>query len=347
MLPKVLSKDHFCGLVARLLSGRTVYAPVAKGPAFAFCEIAGPDEISQIRMDYDISLLPPKKFFMPQRETLLTFQSKGPDGVRAEVHSQPAAILGVHPYDLHGIATLDAAFSLGARDAYYLAKRAATLLIGLNIQAPANDNQFAADMRAIDPPAAGYDLFLTDLGDRYYVEGGTPAGEALADDDAFIQAVGADHMAKQAYDAAKAAHFKRKLPYDTRYLPELLDGAYDSLVWDAAARKCFSCGTCTNVCPTCYCFDVLDKLSMDATSGTRERTWDSCQLEGFAVVAGGENFREERPSRLRHRMFRKGKYIFERTGRTGCVGCGRCITHCVAKISILEAFQQIADQVGA
>jgi ferredoxin len=89
----------------------------------------------------------------------------------------------------------------------------------------------------------------------------------------------------------------------------------------------------------------MDKLSMDALSGARERTWDSCQLEEFAAVSGGENFREERSSRLRHRMFRKGKYIFERTGRSGCVGCGRCINHCVAKISILEAFQQIADQV--
>lgn len=347
MLPIVLSKERFGDFVARLLKGRTVYAPVAKGPGFAFCEIVDPDEVQTIRMDYDISILPPKKLFMPQRETLLTFQSKGPEGVRAEVISHPTAILGVHPYDLHGIATLDAAFSLGSRDAYYLAKRGATVLIGLNVKGPANDNQFAADMNAIDPPAGGYDLFLTDLGERYYIEVGSPAGEALADHEMFRQAVGADHLAKQAYDAQKAARFKRKLPYDTRYLPELLDGTYDSLIWEAAARRCFSCGTCTNVCPTCYCFDVLDKLNMDALSGSRERTWDSCQLEGFALVAGGENFREDRPSRLRHRMFRKGKYIFERTGRTGCVGCGRCITHCVAKISILEAYQQIADQVGA
>ena len=344
MLPKVLSKVRFPDFVARLLRGGRVFAPVAKGAQFAFAEIA-PDEIAGIRMDYDISILPPKKLFMPQRETLLTFQSRGPEGVRAEVKSQPTAILGVHPYDLHGIATLDAAFSLGARDAYYLAKRAATTLIGMNIKAPANDNQFAVDMHAIDPPAGGYDLFLTDLGNRYYVEIGTPIGEALAEDDMFTPTGASDHKGKQSYDAAKAAAFKRKLPYDTRYLPELLDVAYDSLVWEAAARKCFSCGTCTNVCPTCYCFDVMDKLSMDALSGTRERTWDSCQLEGFAAVSGGENFREERSSRLRHRMFRKGKYIFERTGRSGCVGCGRCINHCVAKISILEAFQQIADQV--
>jgi len=88
---------------------------------------------------------------------------------------------------------------------------------------------------------------------------------------------------------------------------------------DALARRCFSCGTCTNVCPTCYCFDVFDNLNVDTVSGKRERVWDSCQLKVFSEVAGGENFREHRSNRLRHRMFRKGKYIFERTGRLGCV----------------------------
>ena len=101
-----------------------------------------------------------------------------------------------------------------------------------------------------------------------------------------------------------------------------------------------------NVCPTCFCFDVQDKLNIDAASGDRQRRWDSCQLKVFAEVASGENFREHRASRTRHRMFRKGKYIFDRTGRTGCVGCGRCIYHCVANISILEAFLQIAGEAA-
>jgi len=347
MLPKILSKERFADFVVRLMGGGRLFAPVAKGPQFAFAEITSPDQIGRIRMDYDISILPPKKLLMPPRETLLTFQSRGPEGVKAEVRSHPTVILGVHPYDLHAIATLEAAFSTGTQDAYYLAKRAVTTLIGLDVKAPANDSQFAADMNAIDAPSGGYDLFLTDLGDRYYVEVGGEGGAALAEETMFAAAGQQDHKAKQAFDAAKAALFTKKLPYDTRYLPELLDAAYDSLLWDATARRCFSCGTCTNVCPTCYCFDVLDKLSIDAVSGRRERVWDSCQLEAFAEVAGGENFREQRSSRLRHRVFRKGKYLAERTGRLGCVGCGRCITHCVAKISILETFQQIADQVEA
>lgn len=345
MLPQILSKDKFDDFVAFLMTGRRLAAPVAKGPGFAFAVIDSAEDVARIRMDYDITILPPKKYIMPQYETLLEFKGRGPDGVKQSVKAVPAVILGVHPYDLHGLACTDSAMCAQPQDANYATRRAATQIIGMNICREANDNQFQADMGTLDPPAEGWELFLTDLGDRYYVEIGSKAGEAMITGSGlFTAATSADHEARRKYDDAKQAAFKKKLPYNTKYLPEMLDSSYDSLLWDAVARRCFSCGTCTNVCPTCYCFDVADKLNLDATSGTRQRKWDSCQLEVFAEVAGGENFRETRSSRLRHRMFRKGKFVMERTGRLGCVGCGRCITHCVANISILETFQQIADE---
>jgi len=253
----------------------------------------------------------------------------------------------VHPYDLHGIATVEAAMTTAPEDANFLARRAATRVIGLNIQGYVNDQQFMADMETTGQPGGVADLFLTDIGDRYFVEIGTESGSKMRHAcDLFTPAGPADHKARQEYDARKAANFAKRLPYNARYLPELLEASYDSLLWDAVARRCFSCGTCTNVCPTCYCFDVQDKLNVDAASGVRQRRWDSCQLKVFAEVASGENFREHRASRLRHRMFRKGSYVLERTGRTGCVGCGRCSLHCVADISILETFQQITGEAA-
>ncbi|MFB3891746.1 MAG: 4Fe-4S dicluster domain-containing protein [Phycisphaerae bacterium] len=355
MLPQVLPKDKFRQFVGFLMQRSAdghparVFAPMAKGQCFAFEPLETEADIARIRMDYDITILPPKKLFHPQHEDLLSFNGHAPGNVKYNIESTPTVLLGAHPYDLNGIATLDAAFAMTPSDPYYQARRAATKLIGLNIQGPyINQNQFMADMGTLEPPSGGFDLFLTDLGNRYFVEVGSTAGEGLVKGAACFAAAGPeDFRAKQEFDTKKAANFPKKLPYDTRYLPELLAESYDSLLWDALARRCFSCGTCTNVCPTCYCFDVRDELNPDATSGRRERVWDSCQLKSFAAVAGGENFRERKESRLRHRMFRKGKYILERTGRLGCVGCGRCVKHCVATISILEAFQQIASQTAA
>jgi len=356
MLPQILPKERFHQFVKFLMDGgrgvpaSRVYAPMAKAMAqptnFAFAAVESEQDIDKIRMDYDITILPLKKFFHPQRQELLSFTGRGPEGVAAGVEAGPTVLLGAHPYDLHGIATLDAAFAQNPCDPYYQARRAATRLIGVNIsRGYINEHQFMADMGTLEAPAGGYDLFLTDLGDMYFVEVGSDAGQKIIGGAMCTRPAASEHhKAKLEFDARKAGQYPKKLPYDTKYLPELLSASYDSLLWDALARRCFSCGTCTNVCPTCYCFDVLDKLNIDATSGTRQRMWDSCQLRVFAEVAGGENFRETRGTRLRHRMFRKGKYILERTGRLGCVGCGRCIKHCVATISILEAFQQIANQ---
>jgi len=348
MLPQILTKDQFGAFVEYLMADdNRLIAPVAKGAQFAFAEIESRADVASIRMDYDITILPPKKCVYPQAETLLEFAGPTPDGVRAVVAASATVLLGVHPYDLHGIATLDAAMSQPPADANYRARRSATRLIGLNVSGYANDNQFMADMGTLEPPAGGCDLFLTDLGDRYFVEVSTPVGVTMVKAVGVLHPAGPqDHKAKQEFDARKAANFPKRLPYQTRYLPELLDASYDSLLWDAVSRRCFSCGTCTNVCPTCYCFDVQDKLNLDACSGQRRRQWDSCQLRTFAEVAGGENFREHRSSRLRHRLLRKGKYILARTGEIGCVGCGRCSTHCVAKISILEAFQQISGEAA-
>jgi NAD(P)H-flavin reductase len=102
------------------------------------------------------------------------------------------------------------------------------------------------------------------------------------------------------------------------------------------------------VCPTCFCFDVKDEVALNLKEGERLRFWDGCMLVDFAKVATGENFRHDRASRFRHRIFRKGKYVIERYGRVGCVGCGRCAIACLAGIaSPLEAFNAIADSARA
>jgi len=89
-------------------------------------------------------------------------------------------------------------------------------------------------------------------------------------------------------------------------------------------------------------------MELNLIEGARYRSWDGCVLVDFAKVATGENFRHDKASRFRHRIYRKGKYILEKFGMVGCVGCGRCSIACLAEIaSPLEAFNAIADSVKA
>ena len=43
--------------------------------------------------------------------------------------------------------------------------------------------------------------------------------------------------------------------------------------------------------------------------------------------------RATRPTRYRHRYFKKGKYLFDRFGFISCVGCGRCGSNCLPDIA--------------
>ncbi|HOX29368.1 MAG TPA: 4Fe-4S dicluster domain-containing protein, partial [bacterium] len=96
------------------------------------------------------------------------------------------------------------------------------------------------------------------------------------------------------------------------------------------------------VCPTCYCFDVEDDVAIDLVNGNRTRLWDSCQLTSFAEVAGGENFREKREARVKHRISRKFLYLNEKFSKPFCVGCGRCNRACTAKINIVEILNELS-----
>jgi NAD-dependent dihydropyrimidine dehydrogenase PreA subunit len=127
-------------------------------------------------------------------------------------------------------------------------------------------------------------------------------------------------------------------------LPDLLGRSYDHPVWEEKSAKCFSCGSCNLVCPTCYCFDVRDDVNWDLKSGTRGRAWDGCMLTDFATVAGRHNFRKKRADRYRHRYYRKGKFVPEMIGDISCVGCGRCVTACVPGIANpAEVFNRLAE----
>ncbi|MDG6220518.1 MAG: 4Fe-4S dicluster domain-containing protein, partial [Candidatus Thermoplasmatota archaeon] len=103
-------------------------------------------------------------------------------------------------------------------------------------------------------------------------------------------------------------------------------------------------GTCTLVCPTCFCYDIKDDIHLDLKTGERMRTWDGCLLRQFTAIGSGEVFREDIKDRYRHRIHRKGRYLPDRLGFVACVGCGRCSTQCVPDIADpVKLINQIFD----
>ncbi|MCX7681527.1 MAG: 4Fe-4S dicluster domain-containing protein [Anaerolineae bacterium] len=333
----ILDKSALAPMVNALRADYRVVGPQARGPQFAFDVITDP---AQLRLDYNTTILPPKKVLQPQYERLLSFNRREYQ-VTPIIEATPTVLVGVHTCDLHAFLLLDQAFSREYPDAHYLERRRQTVIISLECLEPCDEYSFCRSMGTLTSDT-GYDLHLTDLGTAYAVHVATETGRQILSRYATVrEATEADVRQLNEVLSAKWPRFTYRLDFDAAELPALLGAAYDHPLWEELGERCLACGSCTNVCPTCYCFNVFDEVDMQLVAGERWRCWDSCQLDEFARVAGGENFRKARSARQRHRFMRKGKYLYEKFGELGCVGCGRCIRACVAKISILEGFNAI------
>jgi sulfhydrogenase subunit beta (sulfur reductase) len=338
----IMKKDMFNDFISRLSEMQKLIAPVSKGyNNFAFEEVSSGNEIA---LKYIPTVLPLKKFFMPQRETLLEFKMAKGANAEAVVEYEPMTIFGAHTCDLAGIQCLNMVFSERPKDYNYLTRKNRITLIGLECNDYC-DEYASCHLVNASFPSGGYDLFFTDLGDYFIVHVKTQTGDEIVDATESFEKAEASHM----NDLKKLRDHKRKVfsnevPIEGKNIPELFDRSFRARVWKDLNERCLACGNCTNVCPSCYCFDIRDELDLSLKKGIRYRVWDSCQLEPFARVAGGINFRKERSARQRHRYYRKFRYSVERFSRFFCTGCGRCTRTCMARISLKETLNELIKE---
>lgn len=321
-----------------IIRKQKVYGVQARNDKFAFDAL---DRAADLRLDYDVAITAPKAYLQPPCETLLRFSPKGFESV---VENQPFVIFGVHPYDMTAILQMDVVFSEGNYDVHYMERRKAATIVVCDVQ-KASENVFAGCMGTA-VLEKGFDVLVTKVDSSYLVESGSDKGAALMAGIAGApDASQADLKARQGvWERNRSALRKHELKVKPSDLPALLDKSMDHPVWEEKAKRCFSCGSCNLVCPTCYCFNVRDTVSYALNDGARERVWDGCMLTDFATVAGNHNFRKKKGERYRHRYYRKGKYLHDMHKQIACVGCGRCITACVTKIANpVEIYNTLAE----
>ncbi|HOW89823.1 MAG TPA: 4Fe-4S dicluster domain-containing protein [Elusimicrobiales bacterium] len=338
----ILPHGELDGFIRKLSKKMKVVAPVAKEAGnFAFQEVSGASEIA---LKYVPTVLPPKKYFMPQREKMLDFDLTGAQpSDKAVIDAPELAVFGAHTCDLAGIQCLNMVFSERPRDYNYLLRKEKIFLIGMECNDYCDENASCALVNS-HMPSGGYDLFFTDLGDRFMVHVNTQKAEEIVEEMGLAKASPADLAALDKVRERKRSVFRNEIGVDPRKLPEAFAKGEKSKVWEDLGARCVSCGNCTNVCPTCYCFDMADNVDLNMKTGSRNRTWDSCQFETFASVAGGENFREARSERQRHRYYRKFKYPLDKFYRFFCTGCGRCTRTCMARINLKETLKGLAKE---
>ena len=340
-MDKKISKKDIGKLLSQWRQQFTVFVPSRETGIATMAEWDGKDTSP---MDwYRNTIVPAKANFFPPAEPMFSFQ-KDKEGYHLELpvsdgHKQ--LIFGIRPCDARALAILDTTFKDAYEDPYYLSKRNNTLLIGLGCTNP-YDSCFCTSLGISPGESKDVDLMLTDIGDHFLIEAITEAGEELiAKTSRLEEATKADET--RAREAKEAVYNKIKRRIDLENIDEKLLSGFDNQdFWEKVAAKCLSCGICTLLCPTCFCFDINDE--MVKKQGTRFRCWDSCAFSIYTQMPM-ENPREEKWRRVRQRVCHKFEFQPMNFEIIGCTGCGRCIRLCPVNWDITQILDSLPAKV--
>ncbi len=254
------------------------------------------------------------------------------------------ALIGVRACDLAALALQDAHFLRGSNpDPHYAARRTKLFLVAVQCAEPAA-TCFCAATGDGPIPQRGFDLSLAELTDGFAIFAGSEAGEELLASLELQTATPAQIQEAKTQGDAAARKQTRSLP--SRDLRPLLMRNLEHARWDDVAARCLSCGNCTAVCPTCFCHAQQDELALGAETGTHVRQWDSCFNQGHAYLHG-HNMRPDTKSRYRQWLVHKLATWHDQYGRSGCVGCGRCIAWCPAAIDLTAEVAALQEGEGS
>jgi sulfhydrogenase subunit beta (sulfur reductase) len=283
--------------------------------------------------------LSPKSIIYPQSQVMFEY---GLDETREDHHilrevetnDSPRAVIGIRPCDARAFSLVRLNFDTPQyQDPYWLKAYEATTLVGLACEAPCR-SCFCTTAGCGPYHDQDLDVLLIDNGDQYWAKVMSAKGEAFVQTAGWNRNVDEKAAAKEIDAKKQAAEAKICTAVQTDRLRETeTTELYNAPFWEDVSFSCINCGTCTYVCPTCWCFDIQDENRGDR--GVRMRNWDSCMFPLFTQHGSGHNPRNTKLHRVRQRFMHKLKYYVDKyDAGIQCVGCGRCVRLCPVNIDI-------------
>jgi ferredoxin len=319
-----------------------VIVPVKDGDFHSFRSI---DEGKKPDFTFRNTRLSPKFLVYPQSERMFEYalENKSPDAMILKEASKdylPQAIVGIRPCDAHAFQIVRVNFdNREYRDPWWVQRFEETTLVGLGCKEPCS-TCFCASVGGGPFGEKGLDALLFDLGGSFLARALSEKGETFLDKTG-KESQASESALEKAEKLAEAAaeEIVSEVPTDS-LRAKVVKEVFEAPFWEETAFACINCGTCTYLCPTCWCFDIQDEVH--GSAGDRIRNWDSCMFPLFTLHASGHNPRERKVQRVRQRFMHKLKYYVDKYDKgVQCSGCGRCVQHCPVNIDIRQVFQLV------
>ncbi len=285
-----------------------------------------------------------KEFLFPPRTTLFTVKKNSNGWVveKEDYQGKPYALIGVRACELAAIHIQDKVFlRKDCSDPIYRANRQEAFILSVDCLHP-GDTCFCYSMGTGPKNSVGFDINIIELDDVFLVEIGSEAGRMLIGELQFTPASDFLLQAAKLWLDEACSQMGREL-LNPQNLPSILLDSLDHPQWEDVAKRCLSCASCTQVCPTCFCWDIHEKPDLTSSSSQRVRVWDSCFNPDYSYISGG-NTRPNTMSRYRQWLIHKFASWYHQFEVIGCVGCGRCITWCPAGIDITKEIAAITKE---
>lgn len=342
MIEKILSPKELNDWLKELKKSFELVGPVTQGEQCNFAPLSENDP----DFSFQNTRISPKGLVQPASERMFQF-TLNPEDPEAHILKEepkkepPRFLAGVRPCDARAFDLVRINFITPEfEDPWWKQGRERLILMGLGCNRPCS-TCFCTSVGGGPFDTAGMDLLMTDLGNRYLIQGCTEKGEGLLK--TFPGKSASEQDRKQAAQIKTHAEemISSKVPTDHLKDQPLLD-LFNAPFWDEVQFACINCGTCTYLCPTCWCFDIQDEVQ--GTEGIRMRNWDSCMYPLFTLHGSGHNPRGEKVQRVRQRFMHKFKYYVDKyENGVACVGCGRCVQFCPVNIDIRQVGQLMND----
>ncbi len=319
-----IDKKELSTLLQQWMQTAEVFAPVKVGNFTQFKALSNTNELT---LDGPHNTrYPPKSLFLPQSEVLFKYGKEGYTAPTQEIHKR--IVFGIRPCDARAVTLLDTVFDNHEYpDPYWKIRREQTILVGLGCAEPV-ETCFCTTVGSGPFDKTGLDVLATPVDEMYVFEPITEKGAELLEGLPALTDSNHEKMLtvqNHALDYLKPA-------FETDNIKEKLYDIFESDYWEQISQPCLGCGICTFLCPTCFCFDIVDETQR----GERVRNWDSCMFRVYSQEASGHNPRPTRSERTRQRIMHKYAYWLDQIDQIGCTGCGRCIRYCPAGIDIRE-----------